>query len=324
MIAPEHDVTFRAMGCDVRFLIGTAGRGPLRPIAGEVASREHSFVQGFAARLSRFDERSELCALNADPRSAVPASPLLRAAVGAGLWAARRTGGLVDPTLVTEIERAGYASSREGAAAAPLAQALREAPARTPARPHPDARWREVEVDDSAGAIVRPPGVRLDTGGTGKGLAADAIAHRLSGQSHRFAIDCGGDIAVGGPGALARPYEIAVEHPLTGDTIATISLPSGGVATSGIDRRVWRRSDGSYAHHLLDPSTGAPAWTGVISATAVAASALEAETLSKQALLLGPDAGRDLLAANGGGVLVHDGGEAELVAPNPRSLEEAA
>ena len=40
----------------------------------------------------------------------------------------------------------------------------------------------------------------LDTGGTGKGLCADAVAYRLGGYS-RFLVDCGGDIAIGGMGA---------------------------------------------------------------------------------------------------------------------------
>ena len=61
-------------------------------------------------------------------------------------------------------------------------------------------------------------------------------------------------------------------------------------------------------HHLLDPATGAPAWTGVVSATALAPTAAEAEALAKAALLAGPRAGRALLARHGGGVLVLDDG----------------
>jgi thiamine biosynthesis lipoprotein len=290
------DSTFRAMGCDVRLLIdGSAA----------VAARERAFVEEYARRLSRFDDRSELCALNADPRRVVPASSLLRTAVTAGLWAAERSDGLVDPTLVGALEQVGYASSREASRPAPLAEALACAPARRPARPHADAAWRRVAVDHEAGTIRRPPGVRIDTGGVGKGLAADAIAHRLAGM--RFAIDCGGDIAVGGS------HEIAVRHPLSGQIVHHLELAHGGVATSGIDMRVWRRADGSFAHHLIDPSTGDSAWTGLVGVTAVAGSALEAETISKQALLSGPAQAPALLQQAGGGVLFHDDGEAEVV-----------
>jgi thiamine biosynthesis lipoprotein len=311
-MALDHDTGFRAMGCDVRLLIGERTRAGGRTAAAAAAGAR-AYIERFAARLTRFDASSELCALNADPRSEVPASALLRAAVRAGLWAAERTGGLVDPTLVGALERAGYASSRERAERVPVADALHWAPERRPAAPDPAARWREVEVDDETGTIRRPPGLRLDTGGTGKGLAADAVAHRLYDFS-RIAIDCGGDIAVRGPGTLLHPYEVGVEHPLTGDTAHRVVVAHGGVATSGLNIRVWRRVGGSFAHHLIDPSTGAPAWTGLTSATALGGSALEAETLSKQALLLGPDGARTVLAERGG-VLVHDSGDVELVGP---------
>lgn len=320
-MSAEHDTSFRSMGSDVRFLIGIPGRRS-QPPAGEAASHERAFVEAFAARLSRFDACSEVHALNADSRSEVPASPLLRTAVAAGLWAAERTSGLVDPTLVGALERAGYAESREGAERATLAEALVSAPPRRPARAHRRAAWRSVAIDHATGTIRRPPGLRIDTGGTGKGLAADAVARRLDGYS-RFAVDCGGDIAVGGHDALARPYWIDVQHPLSGEIVHRLPLRRGGVATSGIDARVWRRADGSFAHHLIDPSTGEPAWTGLISATAVAGSALEAETLAKQALLSGPAAAPGVLL-RGGGVLVHDSGDVQVVEPARMRLRIAA
>jgi thiamine biosynthesis lipoprotein len=284
-----HDSTFPSMGSDIRLVIDGPG-------GADAARRQRAYVEDFAARLSRFRSDSELSALNSDEREVVPASQLLRTAVAAGIWAAERSGGLVDPTLVGAIERAELGEP------VPLADALARAPARHPAAPSPAAAWRTIEVN---GAIRRPPGVRFDTGGTGKGLCADAVAHRLSGYA-RFVVDCGGDMALRGP------WRVDVEHPLTHEHVHTIDLDGGGVATSGLDRRVFRRPDGSYSHHLLDPSTGEPAWTGLVGVTAVASSALEAETLSKMALLAGPDRAREILGARAG-VLFHDDGEVEVL-----------
>jgi FAD:protein FMN transferase len=194
-----------------------------------------------------------------------------------------------------------------------LREALGGAPARRPARADPGSRWREIVVDDDSGAVVRPPGLLLDTGGTGKGLCADAVACRL-GAYTRFLVDCGGDIAVGGLGAQLEPYEIDVEHPLTGERIGRIELDRGGVATSGLNVRIWQRPDGGFGHHLLDPSTGEPAWTGLIGVTALGGSALEAETLSKMALLGGAPAARRVLAEHGG-MIVHDSGKVEAIGP---------
>jgi len=153
----------------------------------------------------------------------------------------------------------------------------------------------------------------IDTGGTGKGLCADAVAYRLGAYS-RFVVDCAGDIAIGGIGTELEPYRVEVEHPLTGRSVGSFLVMRGGVATSGLNVRIWRDRRGRFAHQLLDPSTGSPAWTGLIAATAVGSTALEAETLSKTALLLGPDGAREVLAERGG-VIVHDGGEVEPVGP---------
>jgi thiamine biosynthesis lipoprotein len=307
----EHDVIFDAMGSHVRLLIGEPASG--LPPAAEAAESARRLVVEFDAALSRFKPESELCRLNADPRERVPASDLLREAVRAGVAAAEATGGLVDPTLVREIEASGYAHSRAGVAGEPLSAALDEAPVRRPARPSDAARWRSVTVDDEAGEVIRPPGVLFDSGGCGKGLAADIVARQLRGYS-RFIVDCGGDIRIGGPDALVHPYDVHVEHPLSGERAFVLRLGAGGVATSGLNVRIWRGEDGRFAHHLLDPSTGEPAWTGLIGATALGESAVEAETWSKAALLSGPEGARRVLAERGG-LLVHDDGRLEPVGP---------
>ncbi len=298
------DVTFPSMGSEGRLLVDADADGC------------RAFLERFEAALSRFRPDSELCALNADPAVVVPASPLLCSAVAAGLWAAERSGGLVDPTLVGELEAAGYAASRSRPELG-LAEALTAAPARAPARPDPAARWRRVRVDLARGDVIRPCGIRLDTGGTGKGLAADLLAARLEGGA-RWAVDCGGDLRVHAP--AAEPFVVEVAHPLTGEVAHRLPLTRGAVATSGLDVRLWRRPDGRPAHHLLDPATGEPAWTGLIGATALAPTALEAEVLAKAAMLSGPAGARGWLRRHGG-LTVHDDGGIELHGPlRPRPV----
>jgi thiamine biosynthesis lipoprotein len=311
-MSDQLDYSFPSMGSEIRLLIG-APLLPGAPAPLQAAEAERAFVSDFGARLSRFSIDSELSVLNADPRETVPASALLRVAVNAGLWAAQRSAGIVVPTLLGELERHGYDRSLDGVEQASLQEALAAAPARRPAGPDPEARWRAVIVNEEEGTITRPPGLLLDTGGIGKGLCADAVALRLRAYT-RFVVDCGGDIAIGGVGAQLAPYAVEIEHPLTGRSIGSVQGARGGIATSGVNVRIWRRPDGSFAHHLLDPATGDPVWSGLIAATALADSALDAETLSKLALLLGPEGARDVLAEHGG-VIIHDDGEVEVIAP---------
>jgi len=305
------DHRFASMGGTARVTLESAvtPRAELERHAGAI----RAVIADAEAALTRFRADSELSALNRDPRTAVPASPLLRHLALAVRAAGARSGGLVDATLLGPLEEQGYATSRAGVAPATLDEALASAPPRRPARPHPSRAHAGVGVDGH-GRVVRPPGVRLDSGGLGKGLAADLAAMTVP-QGIRYAISCGGDLAVGGnPPEL--PWEIAVHSARTGDEIHRLRVRAGGVATSGITSRIWRRPDGSYAHHLIDPSTGAPAWTGLVAVTAVAVTTIDAEVLAKTALLSGPERARTLLGRRGG-VLQHDDGRIEIVAGRP-------
>jgi thiamine biosynthesis lipoprotein len=274
------------MGTHVRLLASNP-----EPLPGARAE-----VEQLAACLTRFDARSELCAFNADPRRVVPASDDLRAAVRAALASAALTRGLADPTLLGALERAGYDRTLAGRARTPLRRALAGAPPRRLARPHPGAAWRAVTVDDAAGTITRPPGVRLDLGGSAKGFIADRAAALLAPYGP-CAADCGGDMRVVGV------HAVEVADPFGGEPVARLLLRDGAVATSGVDARAWSRA----AHHLLDPSTGKPAWSGVVCATALAPTAVEAEALAKAALLAGPDGGAALLSRHGGALILDDG-----------------
>ena len=159
-------------------------------------------------------------------------------------------------------------------------------------------------MDPVAGTVTRPPGLEIDSGGVAKGWAADAAAAMLRGEP-TLAVDCAGDIRVGGSAGAGRA--ISVADPFGGEPVATLTVHSGGVATSGIGRRRWRNRDGSTGHHLIDPASGRPCFSGIVQATALAPSAEEAELRAKAALLAGPGAASEWLP--GGGLLVLDGGD---------------
>jgi thiamine biosynthesis lipoprotein len=282
--------------------------------AGRAVERARRTLLEAHRALSRFDPDSELSRLNRDPRVEVPASPLLRRVVAAALTAGLRSGGLVDATLVDEIEAAGYAHSRVFDRAAGDGGA----PAPHPAAPSPRAGWCELGVDERAGTVIRPPGVRLDPGGIAKGLLADLVGAPLA-LFATYAVDCCGDLRVGGTAAL--PRAIQVDDPLGGgEPLYELRIAAGAVATSGITRRAWTTDDGRPAHQIIDPATGEPAFTGVIQVTALAPTALLAETLAKSALLVGPDAAEEHLPF--GGVIVEEGGAARVVEPLTPLLAE--
>jgi FAD:protein FMN transferase len=282
------------------------GPGATGTPAADAAAAARRSLLGWHERFSRFLPSSELSRLNADPRPEVPVSALMGRLAEAIADAARQTGGLVDGTLLHDIEAAGYLGDLTRPL--PLRLALGLAPRRRPAGPA--ASGHHVAFDRDAGVVRRPPGVALDSGGLAKGLFADLLAGALDG--HRaFAVDCAGDLRLGGAGGLERP--VHVESPFDRSVLHTFERAGGGVATSGIGRRSWLDARGRPAHHLLDPATGRPAFTGLVQATALAPTALEAEIRAKAALLSGPDHARDWLPD--GGVLVADDGGFAVVPP---------
>jgi thiamine biosynthesis lipoprotein len=303
------ELVFKAMGTTVVLRIDGQPAARAQRLLGE----GRRFIEEFDAWLSRFRADSELSRVNADPRSAVEVSWLMGEFAEAAIWAARASDGLIDPTLTAELVRAGYGESRAGAAPAELRAALADAPARHAARPGAAGRWREIAFDRETRTLRRPAGVTLDSGGAGKGLAADLLARNWSvalGPRANFMVDCGGDIRFG-PGGN-RHGHVLVEDPFD-DRLLPLRCKGGAVATTSIRNRIWRKPGGAPAHHLIDPSSGEPAWTGIAAVTALAPSALVAESLAKIAFLRGPGAAREVLESADGGLIVYDDGAVEYV-----------
>jgi FAD:protein FMN transferase len=275
-------------------------------------------LEAWHEQFSRFEPDSELTRLNEDAEETVLVTPLMRRVVEAGVQAARATGGLVDPTLLTDIERAGYRSHYEGPGL-PVASALARAPARRSGRPSRQANWRLVRTDRRVSSVTRPPGVRIDPGGIAKGVFADELAAALAGHE-ALVVDCGGDLRLGGGWAPVRDVHVA--SPFDETILHTFSLRAGGVATSGIGKRSWIDSDGRVSHHLLDPATGQPAFTGLVQVTALAPTATEAEMLSKAALLRGPARAHEVLVH--GGVIVLEDGDYVVLDPGERGRDPRA
>lgn len=313
---PEVSQTFTCFGgsCTVA-VVGEGAEGD----AAAAVSAAHDRMLAWHATFTRF-RPSELRQLNEDPRKCVAVSPIMARFVQAVLDAARETDGLVDATLLDEIEQTGYKEDRlRGSVALPMQLAM--APPRRPAGPRPDGRWRRIEVDGAAGTVTRPPGVKLDGGGIVKGLAADILSEVL-GTHASYAIDCEGDMRVGGTAHAERTVQVPSPFD-AGTSLHDFALSEGVVAVTGISKRSWLGERSAPMHHLLDPASGRPAYTGVVQATALAPTALEGEALVKAAVLSGPDAAAGWLR-HGGVVVFDDGSHTVIAPPSEGSLTRAS
>ena len=258
---------FRAMGTTVEILLEAPSQGSSERALDEACDG----VAALERLLSRFDPDSELSELNR--RGRLVAGDDLLAVVALAVEARDMTGGRFDPTVHDAMVAAGYDRTFD------------EVPADGPEPPGDPARCGgQVTIDAARGEVVLGPGVRLDLGGIAKGYVVDRVAERL-GASGPCLVNAGGDLRIAGP-PRDDSWPVGVETPAEP---LVLGLGSGAMATSGRNRRRWRR-DGHEQHHLIDPARGRPAGSDLRAVTVIAENACRAEVLAK-ALFLGGERG---------------------------------
>lgn len=286
-------------------------------LLGPAAAELHHVLAEVDATCSRFRPDSEISRILARPGRPASLSPLLNDILTRTLATAAATGYLVDPTVAAAVIAAGY--DRDIAAVLDRALAGGRSDAGTgPGGPVPGA-WR-LDHDPVAARLTVPPGVGIDLGATAKSFAADEAATRIA---RRFGagvlVGIGGDVAVAGP-----PPEggwrivVADDHRATDAGYQTVSIGSGGLATSSTTVRRWPTAAG-WRHHIIDPRTGRnpePRWR---TASVAAASCLDANAAATAAIVLGDGAVRWLDRQGLPALLIDVAGAAHPVAgwPDP-------
>jgi thiamine biosynthesis lipoprotein len=300
-------ISFHAMGCQMMAALDSA-----LPEYQTHLNQVPDWFENWEQHLSRFRTDSELSQINrSGGRQSI--SKVFAEVVRAALVAQEQSDGLVNPLMLNALETAGYDrnfsdlggkvrsrqlqpedETREAVsqmdfsleAALSSGWAPSPMPSTAPDNLLPDIQNRNLVLDFDNLELMLPPGARLDLGGIAKGWAADQAAYHL-GKLAPALVDAGGDVAASAPQADGSPWPIGVANPLdSGEQLDLVLLWEGGVATSGRDYRRWRKND-HWQHHIIDPRTGRPAQTDVLSATVVAPSARMAEAAAKSVLILG-------------------------------------
>jgi FAD:protein FMN transferase len=263
-------IAFRAMGCQINVWLETDHDGA------EILRQVPEWIENLEAKLSRFRQDSELSRLNANIGQWVEVSDVLLANVMAAKQGARRTGGLYNPLTLTALINAGYDRSFDQ---------IQNSAGKVERVLVPD--WSSIGINPIRRTVCIP--APIDLGGVAKGWSASYIADRLAVYGS-CVVDIGGDIVVHDPDS-EWGREIVVDQPgVETQALLKVALKKGSIVTSGIDYRRWHK-DGQLQHHLIDPRTGLPAQTDVVSATVIHPHAPTAEVYAKAILLLGSEAG---------------------------------
>ena len=274
-----HRLHFRAMGTEMLVCVDNGADPP--PV--ELANVPGWFEE-WEQVLSRFRVDSELTRLNRTSHWLVPVSETLWQVFQSSLIAEKYTDGLVTPTIATAVIESGYDRDFSLLAGQVLSPFEFEPPI---VRSLASVSW-----DASTRSINLPEDIELDFGGIAKGWAAEQVVQRLK-HFGSVLMNCGGDIFMSGPLLNGNPWEIGLHRPFdrsNGYIGMMYFRQSCGVATSSTDRRRWMQGD-QMRHHIIDPYTGQPAESDVVSATIVAPTAVEAETAAKSVLIRGSEEG---------------------------------
>lgn len=267
-------------------------------------------VLDLQALWTRFETTSETSRLSRRGHGVV--SPQTFHLVACGLLGWRWTRGTFNPFMADEVAALGYDRDFDELPV-PTGREPLAAPARWVLRPRP-----VISLNRRTRTVVLAPGASLDSGGLGKGLAADLVSAELIGAGARAClVNLGGDLRVRGQRRKSWIIDIAAENDRVGSPVA-IRLRAGGLATSSTVRRRWRAAAGQAAHHLLDPRSGAPLETPLTTVSVVAPAGWVAEVLSKAAFVQPrPRTARLLQRHRAAAVLQYRSGEVEQL-PNPR------
>ncbi len=231
-------------------------------LSAELTSDITSFIKTFEQTYTRFSDTSLLGQLNLHKRLARPSKEML-AMLEFARGFQKTTGGVFNISVGGELVRRGYGRTGQGSISASF--------------------WDEVTLTPEE---IRIPGeISLDFGGFGKGWLIDQLGELMASEgTPYFIINGGGDILV----RSSEPIEFALEHPVDASKqIGSTRIQQGALAVSSGIKRSWQ-SGGQHQHHIIDPRTGKPSDSDIVSSYIRADSALVADVCAT-VLLIAPE-----------------------------------
>ena len=235
----------------------------------------------------RTAEGSDICRINHAAPAYVSVSEDTRKLLSLALEYCRRSDGQIDITIAPVKDLWGFSDLDH--AQIPESETLSER------LTHVD--YRKIEMDGDKVRLTDPEAA-IDLGFIAKGYIADRLKEFLIKEGVTSAIiNLGGNVLTIGS-KQGQPFKIGIQKPFsdTGTPITTVLCTDSSVVTSGIYERYFVQDNVQY-HHILDPSTGYPADTDLLSATILSGDSTTGDALSTTCLLLGLDKAKNLIAS---------------------------
>ena len=248
--------------------------------------QSESLIASLESLVSVTDADSELYAINQTGSGTLTgkASSLMEQA----LEICRRTDGTLDLSIYPIVRAWGFTTGSYQVPDEAEIQALL-----------PLVDYRKIQYDAATGTVTLPEGMEIDLGSVAKGYAGQLAAQMLREHGVQSALlNLGGNVQTVGAKPDGSPWQIGIKDPQGEDAMMVLSVEDQAVVTSGGYERYFEQ-DGQTYWHIMDPSTGHPADSGLISVTIVGDEGVVCDGLSTALFVMGLEKAADLWAQSG-------------------------
>ena len=248
--------------------------------------QSESLIASLESLVSVTDANSELYAINQTGSGTLTgkASSLMEQA----LEICRRTDGALDLSVYPIVRAWGFTTGSYQVPDEAEIQALL-----------PLVDYRKIQYDAATGTVTLPEGMEIDLGSVAKGYAGQLAAQMLREHGVQSALlNLGGNVQTVGAKPDGSPWQIGIKDPQGEDAMMVLSVEDQAVVTSGGYERYFEQ-DGQTYWHIMDPSTGHPADSGLISVTIVGDEGVVCDGLSTALFVMGLEKAADLWAQSG-------------------------
>ena len=200
----------------------------------------------------------------------------------------RRTGGALDISVYSIVRAWGFTTGSYQVPDEETIQSLL-----------PLVDYTQIQYDAATGVVTLPEGMEIDLGSVAKGYAGQLAAQMLREHGVQSALlNLGGNVQTVGTKPDGSPWQIGIKDPQGEDAMMVLSVEDQAVVTSGGYERYFEQ-DGQTYWHIMDPSTGHPADSGLLSVTIVGKQGIICDGLSTSLFVMGLEKAADLWAQSG-------------------------
>ena len=244
-------------------------------------------VEEVEALWSVTDEGSEIYRANHSGGEPVNVSEETAELVSFALEMAEKTDGALEPTIYPVLRAWGFTTDTKQVPSQEEIDALLG-----------DVGHEKITLDGTL--LTVPEGMELDLGAVGKGYAGDLAAEAVRARGIECAIlSLGGNIQAVGSRPDGTDWRVGLRSPWEDGTLGVLRVSDQAVVTSGGYENYFEDEDGNVYWHILDPETGYPAKSGLLSVTIICTQGRMGDALSTALFVMGPQKAEEYWRENG-------------------------